>query len=81
MDRRFSLPGPAGLYRGYLSTVVREIPFSFIQFPIWEELKKRYSARKEKPIQPHESAICGAVAGKVTLSFTDDLMQTLTGDS
>ena len=70
MDRRFPLPGPSGLYRGYLSTVIREIPFSFIQFPIWEELKKRYSARKQKPIQPHESAICGAVAGKVAVLRT-----------
>ncbi|CAH8625768.1 unnamed protein product [Dicrocoelium dendriticum] len=31
--------GVRGLYRGYLSTVLREVPFSFIQFPTWECLK------------------------------------------
>lgn len=31
--------GARGLYRGFLSTISREIPFSIIQFPIWELLK------------------------------------------
>lgn len=31
--------GVRGFYTGYLTTVVREIPFSFIQFPIYEWLK------------------------------------------
>lgn len=31
--------GGSGFYAGYLTTVVREIPFSFIQFPIYEWLK------------------------------------------
>lgn len=29
-----------GLYRGFLSTVLRDLPFSFIQFPLWEWLKE-----------------------------------------
>lgn len=33
--------GISGFYTGYLTTVVREIPFSFIQFPIYEQLKVR----------------------------------------
>ena len=37
------IQGPRGLYRGYFSTVTREIPFSFIQYPIWEFLKVRNS--------------------------------------
>ncbi|KAF1790860.1 Mitochondrial carrier domain [Phytophthora cactorum] len=28
--------GVAGFYRGYWSMIAREIPFSFIQFPLWE---------------------------------------------
>ncbi|XP_054072480.1 S-adenosylmethionine mitochondrial carrier protein isoform X7 [Rissa tridactyla] len=31
--------GIPGLYRGYKSTVLREIPFSLVQFPLWESLK------------------------------------------
>ncbi|XP_077181221.1 mitochondrial S-adenosylmethionine carrier protein isoform X7 [Paroedura picta] len=31
--------GILGLYRGYKSTVLREIPFSVVQFPLWEFLK------------------------------------------
>lgn len=31
--------GLAGFYRGYWSMIAREIPFSFIQFPLWESLK------------------------------------------
>ncbi|KAM4613813.1 mitochondrial S-adenosylmethionine carrier protein [Polymixia lowei] len=32
--------GVRGLYRGYGSTVLREIPFSLVQFPLWEYLKQ-----------------------------------------
>ena len=35
--------GVRGFYRGYLTTVAREIPFSLIQFPLWEWLKIRTS--------------------------------------
>lgn len=31
--------GVLGFYRGYWSLIAREIPFSFIQFPLWEGLK------------------------------------------
>jgi solute carrier family 25 S-adenosylmethionine transporter 26 len=34
-----SKDGLVGLYKGYGITIVREIPFSFIQFPIYEKLK------------------------------------------
>uniref|UniRef100_A0AAX7VX14 Mitochondrial S-adenosylmethionine carrier protein n=1 Tax=Astatotilapia calliptera TaxID=8154 RepID=A0AAX7VX14_ASTCA len=36
--------GVRGLYRGYGSTVLREIPFSLVQFPLWEYLKHRVKA-------------------------------------
>ena len=35
------LQGPRGLFRGYVSTIARDIPFSFIQYPLWEYLKVR----------------------------------------
>ncbi len=33
------LKGFLGLYRGYFATISREIPFSIIQFPLWEFFK------------------------------------------
>ncbi|XP_050016242.1 mitochondrial S-adenosylmethionine carrier protein [Alexandromys fortis] len=37
--------GIQGLYRGYKSTVLREIPFSLVQFPLWEALKQFCDSR------------------------------------
>ncbi|CAF5115186.1 unnamed protein product, partial [Rotaria sp. Silwood1] len=31
--------GLSGLYRGYFATLAREIPFSMIQYPLWEFFK------------------------------------------
>ena len=38
--------GVRGLYRGYFTTVAREIPFSLIQFPLWEFLKQQTALLK-----------------------------------
>lgn len=51
------------LYRGYWTTVLRDMPFSIIQFPLWEYFKKTYSFYFEREIYPMESAVCGAIAG------------------
>uniref|UniRef100_A0A8V0ZGS1 Mitochondrial S-adenosylmethionine carrier protein n=1 Tax=Gallus gallus TaxID=9031 RepID=A0A8V0ZGS1_CHICK len=39
--------GIQGLYRGYKSTVLREIPFSLVQFPLWEFLKVQLSPQAQ----------------------------------
>ncbi|CAD5117302.1 DgyrCDS6089 [Dimorphilus gyrociliatus] len=62
--------GLTGFYRGYWSTVVREIPFSLLQFPLWEYLKNTWSSRIKKPLEPWQSAICGAVAGSISSYLT-----------
>ena len=33
--------GTRGFYRGFAPTLMREIPFSIIQFPLWEYFKAR----------------------------------------
>ena len=38
--------GLRGFYRGYVTTVSREIPFSLIQFPLWEFLKQQTAQLK-----------------------------------
>nr|CUU98363.1 hypothetical transcript [Hymenolepis microstoma] len=37
--------GWIGLYRGYVSTIVRDLPCALIQFPIWEALKTFFARR------------------------------------
>ncbi|KAK2724876.1 mitochondrial S-adenosylmethionine carrier protein-like [Artemia franciscana] len=65
--------GAIGFYRGYLSTVVREIPFSLIQFPLWEYLKQQWGAKKGQLLDPWEAGICGALAGGTAAALTTPL--------
>ncbi|KOC65335.1 S-adenosylmethionine mitochondrial carrier protein, partial [Habropoda laboriosa] len=61
------------LYCGYWSTILRDMPFSLIQFPIWEHLKKIWSSNMNRDILPVESAVCGAIAGGISATITTPL--------
>ncbi len=65
--------GPRGLYRGYLTTVLREIPFSFIQFPLWEFLKRQVSVKTGSEPTPIQSSLCGAISGGFAAAVTTPL--------
>lgn len=67
--------GIKGLYRGFGSTILREIPFSVIQFPILEHLKKSYrrSFKNNIPLESWEVAVCGSIAGGVSAAVTTPL--------
>jgi len=65
--------GVLGLYRGYFSTVMREVPFSLIQFPIWEYLKRTWSSRQGHPVAAWQSSVCGALAGGIAAGVTTPL--------
>ncbi|XP_073962338.1 mitochondrial S-adenosylmethionine carrier protein-like isoform X2 [Choristoneura fumiferana] len=62
-----------GLFRGYLSTVARDLPFGVIDIPIWEWLKEQVRRRNNGEVTSFQSACCGAaaaiVAGTVTTPF------------
>ncbi|XP_044789599.1 S-adenosylmethionine mitochondrial carrier protein isoform X2 [Bubalus bubalis] len=60
--------GIQGLYRGYKSTVLREIPFSLVQFPLWESLKALWSWRQDHVVDSWQSAVCGAFADYLQVS-------------
>ncbi|CAK9802698.1 S-adenosylmethionine mitochondrial carrier protein [Anthophora quadrimaculata] len=61
------------LYCGYWSTILRDMPFSLIQFPIWEYFKKVWNSNVNRDILPVESAICGAAAGGISAAITTPL--------
>lgn len=65
--------GFRGLYRGYGTTVAREIPFSLIQFPLWEYLKYKFNRNSAMPIQPWKATLCGALAGGTSAFLTTPL--------
>uniref|UniRef100_A0A0K0F8P4 S-adenosylmethionine mitochondrial carrier protein (inferred by orthology to a human protein) n=1 Tax=Strongyloides venezuelensis TaxID=75913 RepID=A0A0K0F8P4_STRVS len=71
LKSELKLNGFMGLYRGYFSTISREIPFSFIQFPIWEKMKIELAKQRNKDkCSPFESAICGSIAGSFSAFIT-----------
>lgn len=51
------------LYRGYGSTVLRDMPFGFTQMPLWEYFKFRYRQHVHRECTPLEGAACGAASG------------------
>jgi solute carrier family 25 (mitochondrial S-adenosylmethionine transporter), member 26 len=62
-----------GVYRGFRSTIMREIPFSFIQFPLWEYFKANWEASTHTPLTPISVSLCGAVAGGIAAAITTPL--------
>lgn len=65
--------GLAGLYRGFSSTVIRDLPFSAIQYPIWEKLKARHLKKHNRPANVAQSAWYGSIAGGVAAFITTPL--------
>uniref|UniRef100_A0A914ZAZ1 S-adenosylmethionine mitochondrial carrier protein n=1 Tax=Panagrolaimus superbus TaxID=310955 RepID=A0A914ZAZ1_9BILA len=66
--------GFAGLYRGLVPTLAREMPFSFIELPIWEYFKREYPKwTGRQKCTPFESAVCGSSAGCFAAIITTPL--------
>ncbi|XP_023347300.1 S-adenosylmethionine mitochondrial carrier protein, partial [Eurytemora carolleeae] len=51
----------------------REIPFSLIQFPLWEFLKKSVESKTGREPSPLESSLCGAASGGFAAALTTPL--------
>jgi len=64
--------GVRGLYRGYGSTIFREIPFTCIQFPLYEGLKHKMAGYKSEPTWL-QAAVSGSMAGAVAATVTTPL--------
>lgn len=64
-----------GLYRGWNTTIMREIPFTIIQFPLYEWLKKqwKYYDNSGDNLSLLKGAICGSIAGGIAAALTTPL--------
>lgn len=62
-----------GIYRGFGSTIMREIPFSLIQFPLWEYFKLNWTNVTGTPLTSISVALCGALAGGISAGLTTPL--------
>ncbi|KAI0876354.1 mitochondrial carrier [Hypoxylon argillaceum] len=70
------------LYRGWGITVMREVPFTVIQFPLWEALKgwgrrrrrrEQHGASRGTEVSAGESALYGSISGAVAAGITTPL--------
>ncbi|KAI3619726.1 s-adenosylmethionine transporter [Moniliophthora roreri] len=70
--------GFRGLYKGFGITVMREIPFTSLQFPLYEYLKRRLADTLDRPtnqarLYAYEAAVCGSIAGGFAAALTTPL--------
>ncbi|KAM6247756.1 mitochondrial S-adenosylmethionine carrier protein isoform 1-T1 [Spheniscus humboldti] len=56
-----------------LRTVNEQIPFSLVQFPLWESLKDLWSWKQGHVVDSWQSAVCGAFAGGFAAAVTTPL--------
>lgn len=73
LGRTYGGGGLRAFYVGYGTTVMREIPFAFIQFPIYERLKWLWSAFQGRETNPAQGAACGSMAGAIASALTTPL--------
>ena len=62
-----------GLYRGFGITLMREVPFAIIQFPIYEKSKVLWGDLQGYPVSPFQAAACGSLSGAVAAAATTPL--------
>ncbi|KAG0287230.1 hypothetical protein BGZ97_007159 [Linnemannia gamsii] len=74
--------GVGALYQGYRATLLRDVPFSALQFAFYEKFKvaaKKWEARPDGQMSLPVETACGAVAGGLAGFLTTplDVMKTL----
>ncbi|XAR48638.1 hypothetical protein NMG60_11031520 [Bertholletia excelsa] len=65
--------GVKGLYAGYGSFLLRDLPFDAIQFCIYEQLRMGYKLAARRELKDPENAIIGAFSGAITGAITTPL--------
>ncbi|PVU91605.1 hypothetical protein BB559_004052 [Furculomyces boomerangus] len=65
--------GALGFFKGYSNTIMREIPFACIQFPMYEYLKTIIHHYRKREAMPWEAGIAGSIAGGIAAAMTTPL--------
>lgn len=68
-----SREGFKGLYAGYGSFLLRDLPFDAIQFCLYEQLRIGYKLAAKRELKDPENALIGAFAGSLTGAITTPL--------
>lgn len=70
----FQKEGAMGFYMGFNITVMREIPFSLVQFPLYEYMKSVIKTMQNgTDAYPYQAAICGSISGGLAAGITTPL--------
>ncbi|TRM62514.1 mitochondrial carrier domain-containing protein [Schizophyllum amplum] len=66
--------GLRGFFRGFGTTLMRDIPFTALQFPLYELFKREAAiVLGHQRLPPYEAALCGSVAGAISAAVTTPL--------
>lgn len=69
-----AVEGISGFYKGFGPTIMREIPFSLIQFPLYEKMKTVLKSRLlQRDPYSFEAAFCGSISGGIAAGLTTPL--------
>lgn len=71
--RSFASGTFGGLYRGYGITLMREVPFAFVQFPLYERFKVEWGRYQGSEATPLQAAACGSFSGGIAAALTTPL--------
>lgn len=65
--------GLKGLFAGYSSFLLRDLPFDALQFCLYEQLRIGYKLAAKRELSDPENAVIGAFAGSITGAVTTPL--------
>ena len=66
--------GARAFYRGFVATVMREVPFACIQMPLLEKMKVKWTKLREgAALTPFHVALCGSTCGGFAAAVTTPL--------
>uniref|UniRef100_A0A8C3RM31 Mitochondrial S-adenosylmethionine carrier protein n=1 Tax=Chelydra serpentina TaxID=8475 RepID=A0A8C3RM31_CHESE len=73
VKQRAQVSPSSSTFRVLSNTLYQEIPFSLVQFPLWESLKDFWSWKQGHVVDSWQSATCGAFAGGFAAAVTTPL--------